>query len=152
MERREGPRDANLTPQLSPDLIRGAPPWNEYRGSLTITEFASKASPGLSSSVLLVASSDFTHYEPDETARRLDHSAIEPILALDSARFLDLCRAERLSICGAGAIALLIEVATRLGITDTQLVDYSTSGDTSGDRSAVVGYAAISFSRRNHGS
>jgi len=104
------------------------------------------------SSVLLVASSDFTHYEPDEAARRLDRSAIEPILALDSTRFLDLCRAERLSICGAGAIALLIEVAARLGITDTQLIDYSTSGDTSADRSAVVGYAAISFSRRNHGS
>ncbi len=100
---------------------------------------------------LIIASSDFTHYEPDEAARRRDHLAIEPILALDAPRFLTLCVDEHLSICGAGAISVLITVATRLGLTDTSLVNYATSGDTTGDRSAVVGYAAISFVRRDHG-
>jgi AmmeMemoRadiSam system protein B len=100
---------------------------------------------------LIIASSDFTHYEPDETARRIDHLAVEPILALDAPRFFSLCVDNRLSICGVGAISVLIAVATRLSLTDTSLVDYATSGDTTGDRSAVVGYAAISFVRRNHG-
>ena len=101
---------------------------------------------------LLVASTDFTHYHPDETARQLDGAAIDPILDLDSKRFVELYERERLSICGAGAIALLIETARRLGLDSTNLVDYSTSGDTSGDRTAVVGYAAITFFRRDHGS
>jgi len=100
---------------------------------------------------LVVASSDFTHYEPDETARRRDHRAIEPILDLDAERFLRLCEAERLSICGAGAIAILMHAASELGLGTASLVEYSTSGDTSGDRSAVVGYAAVSFCRRDDG-
>ena len=100
---------------------------------------------------LVVASSDFTHYEPDEIARRRDHRAIEPILDLDPERFLKLCEAERLSICGAGAIAILMHAARELGLANASLVDYSTSGDTSGDRSAVVGYAAVSFCRRSDG-
>jgi AmmeMemoRadiSam system protein B len=103
-------------------------------------------------SVLLIASSDFTHYQADAVARELDRTAIEPILALNADRFLRLCSTKRLSICGAGAIAVLIEVSSRLGMASTHLVDYSTSGDTSGDRSAVVGYAAVSFFGREHGS
>ncbi|RLE36999.1 AmmeMemoRadiSam system protein B, partial [Candidatus Acetothermia bacterium] len=53
-----------------------------------------------------------------------------------------------LSICGAGGIATLIAASARLGLTATNLIDYRTSGDVTGDRSAVVGYAAISFFRR----
>jgi AmmeMemoRadiSam system protein B len=120
--------------------------------------FLSKAASALHAIVanrpatLLVASSDFTHYEPDESARRRDRAAIDEILRFDVDAFFGLCRRERLSICGAGAIAILMDVAQALGLTDAALVDYSTSGDTTGDRSAVVGYASISFFRRDHGS
>ena len=101
--------------------------------------------------VLFVASSDFTHYEPDATARSLDRGAIEWILRLDAPGFLQHCIDERLTICGAGAIAMLMAIAGELDLIETALIDYSTSGDTAGDRSAVVGYAAVSFLRRDHG-
>jgi len=96
--------------------------------------------------VLLVASSDFTHYEPDGIARRLDQEAIELILRFDAVGFYRLVLEKRLSICGAGAITLLLAAARELGWGEAQLVSYATSGDITGDRSAVVGYAAIALS------
>jgi len=100
---------------------------------------------------LVVASSDFTHYEPDESARRTDHEALDAILALDANRFLDLCVGRRLTICGAGAIATLMRAANELGMTTTKLAHYSTSAEATGDRSSVVGYAAVLFLREDHG-
>ena len=96
-------------------------------------------------SVLCVASSDFTHYEPDATARELDRSALEPIRALDGEGFDRVYRERRLSICGAGAILTLLGICRRLGLTKGELVRYATSGDATGDRSAVVGYASVLF-------
>ena len=97
--------------------------------------------------ILIVASSDFTHYEPDGIARRLDMEAIGLILELDVAGFYNLVLAKRLSICGAGAIAMLLAAAGKLGWNRTDLVSYATSGDVTGDRSAVVGYAALTIER-----
>lgn len=93
---------------------------------------------------LVVASSDFTHYEPDTVAREADRRALERILALDVDGFWQLLTRERLSICGGGAIAVLMTVARALGL-EPRLVSYATSGDVSGDRGAVVGYAAVLF-------
>jgi len=95
--------------------------------------------------LLVVASSDFTHYEPDATARELDHLALEPIRALDAEGFERVYRERRLSICGAGAILMLLELCRRLGLTSGNLVEYATSGNVTGDRSAVVGYASVLF-------
>ena len=96
------------------------------------------------SSGVVIASSDFTHYEPDEVARQIDHKAIERILALDVEGFYHALIQERLTICGGGAIATVMSCARTLG-WEARLVSYATSGDVTGDRSAVVGYAAISF-------
>jgi AmmeMemoRadiSam system protein B len=95
--------------------------------------------------LLVVASSDFTHYEPDATARELDRLALEPIQALDAEGFERIYRERRLSICGAGAILLLLGLCRRLGLTEGELVQYATSGDVTGDRGAVVGYASVLF-------
>jgi len=101
--------------------------------------------------VLVLASTDFTHYEPDAVARELDALALERILSLDAAGFYQLCVRRKLSICGSGAVALLILLAHRLGWTHTDLSAYATSGDVTGDRSAVVGYAAITAMGGNDG-
>ena len=93
---------------------------------------------------VVIASSDFTHYQPDDVARRIDHEAIDRILALDVEGFYHKLIAERLTICGGGAIAALMSCARSMG-WEAKLVSYATSGDVTGDRSAVVGYAAISF-------
>jgi AmmeMemoRadiSam system protein B len=91
----------------------------------------------------IVASSDFTHYEPDGLARELDRSALDTILRLESERFYQKTQEEGLSICGAGAIAVLLLLARSVGLTETALIEYATSGDVTGDRSSVVGYAAV---------
>jgi hypothetical protein len=99
--------------------------------------------------VWVVASSDFTHYEPDAAARTLDRSALDLILAGDAQGFYRRTIERGLSICGAGAITVLLLLARTFGLGMSSLVDYATSGDITGDRSAVVGYAAVLFAKEN---
>jgi AmmeMemoRadiSam system protein B len=90
---------------------------------------------------VVIASSDFTHYEPEFTAKTVDKWVIEPILELNSQEFL--ARSRSTSLCGYGPIAVAIEFAKHKGSERGELVDYSTSADTCGDSAAVVGYAGI---------
>ncbi len=100
---------------------------------------------------LIVASSDFTHYQPEAMARTLDHRALDRILALDVSGFHELCRAEHLTICGTGAIEILMTLGSDTGLKRTRLVSYATSGDVTGDASSVVGYASVLLAKENHG-
>jgi AmmeMemoRadiSam system protein B len=93
--------------------------------------------------VLIVASSDMNHYEPDAITRVKDHSAIEPILALDARALYDVVTQQHISMCGFGPAVAMLIAARKLGATSAELVKYATSGDISGDRDAVVGYAGI---------
>jgi len=100
---------------------------------------------------LIIASSDFTHYQPEDVARALDGRALDRILALDVPGFHRLCRDERLTICGTGAVELLMLVMGQIGSSATRLVAYATSGDVTGDLSSVVGYASVLMLKENHG-
>jgi MEMO1 family protein len=93
--------------------------------------------------VLLVASSDMNHYESDAVTRAKDQRAIERILALDPAGLHNVVMNENISMCGYGPAIVMLTAAARLGATSAQLVRYATSGDVSGDRRTVVGYAGI---------
>jgi hypothetical protein len=95
----------------------------------------------------LVASSDMSHYVPDDEARRLDRLAIDAALARDPARLYDVVRNNRISMCGVVPATVVIEAANALGAEGAHLVAYATSGDVSGDRDAVVGYAGICIHR-----
>lgn len=94
--------------------------------------------------IALVASSDFTHYEPQDVAERKDHEAIERILKPNLEGFYETIQRNRASICGYGAIAAVMEAARILGL-DGRLLKYATSGDSTGERSAVVGYGSIAW-------
>jgi AmmeMemoRadiSam system protein B len=93
--------------------------------------------------VLIVASSDMNHYESDAITRVKDHSAIEPILRLDARALYDAVTQQHISMCGFGAAVAMLTAAKKLGATSAELVKYATSGDVSGDRDLVVGYAGI---------
>ncbi len=97
-------------------------------------------------SSLLIASSDFTHYESHEIARQKDSEAIETIITMKSELFYDTVRRNGASICGLGPIAVAIEFCKYFGIEKGQLLKYATSGDVSGMMDQVVGYASIIFS------
>ncbi|MCK5060482.1 AmmeMemoRadiSam system protein B, partial [Candidatus Bipolaricaulota bacterium] len=75
---------------------------------------------------------------------------IDRILALDSEGFYHLLAERHLSICGGGPIVILMTVAQILNVNTARLLSYSTSGDVTGDRSSVVGYASICFSGSIH--
>ncbi len=92
---------------------------------------------------LIIASSDMNHFEPDNVTRVKDHKAIERILALDAAGLYEVLRREDITMCGYGPAIAMLTAAKDLGAQRAQLVKYATSADTSGDRSAVVGYAGI---------
>jgi len=92
---------------------------------------------------VIMASSDMTHYEAQETAARKDRQAIDAILRLDEDELFRRVEQYNISMCGCAPVASLIAAARELGATSAELVKYQTSGDTSGDYSAVVGYAGI---------
>jgi len=93
--------------------------------------------------VLIIASSDMNHYESDAITRVKDQSAIEPILRLDAMGLYEAVTQQHISMCGFGPTIAMLTATKKLGATSAKLVKYATSGDISGDRDAVVGYAGI---------
>jgi AmmeMemoRadiSam system protein B len=104
---------------------------------------AVKASSG---PVMIVASSDMNHYEPDDITRVKDRKAIAQILALDAPKLYEVIREEDISMCGYGPAVAMLTAVKDLGAASAELVRYATSADTSGDLSAVVGYAGMIIS------
>ncbi|MGI0013602.1 MAG: AmmeMemoRadiSam system protein B, partial [Nitrososphaera sp.] len=96
-------------------------------------------------SILLIASSDLTHYEPNAEAHRKDGELIKAVLALDVHKFYAVLERLDVSACGYGAIASIMIAARSLGAAKGELLRYATSGDVTGDASAVVGYSSIVF-------
>lgn len=94
---------------------------------------------------LLIASSDFTHYESNSEAHRKDMELINAILSLDILKFYTTLERENVSACGYGAIASIMTAAKNLGATKGELLRYATSGDIIGDTNTVVGYSSIVF-------
>ena len=94
---------------------------------------------------VLVASSDLTHYEPAEQARKKDMALIQEILKMDFEGFYSTLDRLGVTACGFGAIATVMETSRSLGLARAELLKYATSGDTSGDNLQVVGYGALRF-------
>jgi len=93
--------------------------------------------------ILIVASSDMNHYEEDELTRVKDRKALDKLLALDPRGLYDTVRREGITMCGYGPAVTMLTAARQLGSTRAELVRYATSGDITGDRDEVVGYAGI---------
>ncbi len=93
--------------------------------------------------IVVIASSDFTHYEPDRIAREKDEYVIEAITELDIGKFYNRIYERNVTACGVGPIAAMMHAAKKLGATQGELVKYATSGDITGDMSSVVGYGGI---------
>jgi hypothetical protein len=93
--------------------------------------------------VVILASSDFTHYEPDRIARAKDEYALEAIKELDVAKFYKRVYERNVTACGVDQIAAMMHAAKKLGATEGRVTKYATSGDIIGDRSSVVGYGGV---------
>jgi len=97
--------------------------------------------------VIIIASSDFSHYVPKSEAEKKDRMAIDAIEALDEARLYHTVAKNQITMCGYGPIAATMVAAKALGAKKGKLLSYTTSAETTGDEDAVVGYAAIEFTK-----
>ncbi len=95
----------------------------------------------------IIASSDFTHYEPADSANKKDELAINAIMKRDLDAFYSTIRKYDITMCGYGPVAVLIHLSNLLGYSEVRLLKHANSGDTTGDYSSVVGYSAIGFYR-----
>lgn len=127
--------DVRLVPILLSPAAAGA--CKEIGGAIA------RAVVHLARDVVIMASSDMSHYEPQESAVEKDNQAIDAILDLDEDELLRRVTAHNISMCGYGPAISLISAARELGAKKGQLIKYQTSGDVSGDYSRVVGYAGI---------
>ncbi len=92
---------------------------------------------------LLIASTDMSHQEKQETARKKDQKAIQQILDLNPKKLVEVVKRENISMCGFQPTAAAIIAAKKLGATNADLIKYQTSGDVTRDFDQVVGYAGI---------
>jgi len=95
--------------------------------------------------ILIVTSSDMNHYEPDEVTRIKDAKAIDYMKAVDAKGLFEVCRKEKISMCGLGPAVAMLTAMKELGVQCGEVVRYATSGDVNGDRDAVVGYTGMIF-------
>lgn len=96
--------------------------------------------------VLIVASSDMTHYETRESASRKDQSAMTRILALDPVGLYYTVLDKKISMCGFIPTTIMLFAARKLGASLARLVRYADSGQVNGDATKVVGYAGFVIS------
>lgn len=94
---------------------------------------------------VIIASSDMTHYEPQKSVEKKDNMVIEAVEKMDESRLYAVIEDYGISACGYGPIIALITAAKALGAKSAKLLCHATSGDVTGDFSAVVGYASIAF-------
>jgi hypothetical protein len=93
--------------------------------------------------VLLVASTDMSHYVSQKEAEKKDMMAVRKVLELDPSGLFETVTSERITMCGFQPTTAALVAALGMGASGAELVRYQTSGDASGDYSQVVGYAGI---------
>lgn len=96
--------------------------------------------------VLIVASSDMTHYESADAARKKDDLALACIAEMDPEGLFTVCRDKGITMCGVVPAAVMMVAAKSLGATASRLVCYTNSGEVNGDHRSVVAYAALTVS------
>jgi AmmeMemoRadiSam system protein B len=121
-------------------IVIGGTDFNAYK---EIGAAIAKAIKETGQKVLIVASSDMSHYEPQEKAQEKDKTAIEAILNLDPEELIKRVSGFNITMCGYGPVAIMLCAVKALGAKKAELIKYETSGDASGDYSSVVGYAGI---------
>ena len=99
-----------------------------------------------SDSTLMVASSDMNHFDSAQVGNAKDKLAIKQIIELNPQQLFDTVRHNDISMCGVVPTTIMLFAAQILGATQATLVKYSDSGDSSGDKNSVVGYAGLTVS------
>lgn len=95
--------------------------------------------------VLLLASTDLSHFFPRNTAKEMDRNVIDAVKNFSLAELTACISDESCQACGAGPLYAVMQAALALGANSSQVLKYADSGDVSGDTSSVVGYLAAAL-------
>lgn len=133
-------RAAPRRPAIVPILLRTDDAEVCRRLAGALAEVARARPPG---GVLLLASSDMTHFVPADEALRGDGPALDAIGRLDGDGLLRVCRERGITMCGRAAAAVVVEAARQLGAQSAEVVAHTHSGVASGDYASVVSYAGV---------
>jgi MEMO1 family protein len=120
--------------------------FGDYASCRLLGEALAQAIRSFPEPVLIVASSDMTHYEAAADAKMKDDLALHQILEMNPVELLAVCRDNAITMCGVVPTAVMLIAARLLGATGAHLVDYATSGEVTGDYRQVVAYAALTVS------
>ncbi|KAF0218544.1 MAG: hypothetical protein FD174_2844 [Geobacteraceae bacterium] len=120
--------------------------FGDFAGCSALGKGIAQAIQEFGKEVLIVASSDMTHYEPADEAKKKDDLAIMEVLALNPEGLLKVCRDRKITMCGVIPAVTMLVAAKELGAGHARLVSYATSGDVTGDSRQVVAYAALTVS------
>lgn len=93
--------------------------------------------------ILIVASTDMSHYESRANASAKDQQALDKVRGLDPQGLYRTVIQERISMCGFIPVTVMLHASLTLGATKAELVGYTDSGAVSGDTDQVVGYAGV---------
>lgn len=115
----------------------------DYRDCEEVASAIVEAVKACNRPVLIVASSDMTHFESQESAGRKDRLALDKVEALDPEGLYHVVQDRRISMCGFIPSTIMLIAAKALGATRAAVVRYATSGDVTGDLDQVVGYAGV---------
>ncbi|HSG81696.1 MAG TPA: AmmeMemoRadiSam system protein B [Gemmatimonadota bacterium] len=119
--------------------------WDDWGRSQQLAAVLAALAEEWPEDVLLVASSDMTHFDTAGRAAEKDRLALAAIERLDGEELLNVCRREQITMCGRAPAAVVVEAARRLGATRAEVVDYRHSGWVTGDESSVVAYAGVTI-------
>ena len=117
----------------------------DYETADDIGNAVFKASQEIKRDVLVIASSDFTHFEDAQSARRKDELALKSIEKLDARDFLNEVEVNNISICGYAPIMAAIIYSKLKGGKEVKVLKYANSGDVTKDYHEVVAYCSVAF-------
>jgi len=117
--------------------------FSDYQSCLDLGKGLAEAIREYGDEVLIVASSDMTHYESAASARAKDEEALREVIALNPEGLLRICRQKGVTMCGVIPSTVMLVAALKMGAKNARLVNYATSGDITGDNRQVVAYASV---------
>lgn len=115
----------------------------EYAACAEVGQAVAMAVRAAAKRVLLVASTDMSHFISRQEATAKDRKAIDAILALDPEGLYQVVRREGISMCGFHPTTAMLVAAKALGATGAELVMYTDSGEVTRDVDEVVAYAGL---------
>ncbi|MFA5059759.1 MAG: AmmeMemoRadiSam system protein B [Candidatus Omnitrophota bacterium] len=126
-------------------ILTGRPRYNDSKALAT----ALTSAIGEREDVLIVVSTDLSHYHDDATARRMDKATLAAIENFQGEQLWLQCSLKAMEMCGFPGVVTAIAFAKENNINKAEIIHYANSADVTNDKSSVVGYGAVAFYRED---